>query len=440
MTVRRNLVVGLGKTGLSVVRWLVASGEAVAVTDSRAEPPGLDALRALGSAVVTHLGGFDVGALSSADRIVLSPGVSRAEPLVRAALERGLPVVGDVELFARASAAPTVAITGTNGKSTVTTLVAEMAQAAGLRVRAGGNLGEPALDLLAQPAPELYVLELSSYQLESTDSLSLRAAVVLNVTPDHMDRYASVAAYAAAKARIYSNASVAVVNEDDPVVREMPAPGQRRIGFSIAGVADFSIVAGASGPALARGGVALLPLSEMRLPGRHNAANALAALAIGSELGLALEPMLATLRSFGGLAHRTQVVAERGGVRFVDDSKGTNVGATLAAVEGLAEPLVVIAGGDGKGQDFTPLAAAFRGRVRHVVLIGRDRLRLAAALEGACPCEFADDMDAAVVAAARVARAGDLVLLSPACASLDMFRDYAARGDAFAAAARRLAA
>ena len=394
----------------------------------------------LGSAVVTHLGGFDMALLASTDRIVLSPGVSRAEPLVAAALERGLPVVGDVELFARACEAPTVAITGTNGKSTVTTLVAEMAAAAGRRVLAGGNLGEPALDLLARPAPELYVLELSSYQLESTESLELRAAVVLNVTPDHMDRYASVAAYAAAKARIYSKAAVAIVNEDDPVVRAMPAPGQRRVGFSIAGDADFSIVTGATGPALARDGVALLALGEMRLPGRHNAANALAALAIGFELGLPLEPMLATLRAFGGLAHRTQVVAERRGVRFVDDSKGTNVGATLAAVEGLSEPLVVIAGGDGKGQDFAPLAAAFRGRVRHVVLIGRDRALLASALEGACPVEFADDMDAAVVAAARAARAGDLVLLSPACASLDMFRDYAARGEAFAAAARRLAA
>ena len=441
MALRRNLVVGLGKTGLSVARWLVARGEAVTVTDSRAQPPGLAGLRSLGSAVVTQLGGFDASLVAVADRIVLSPGVSRAEPLVRTALARGVPVVGDVELFALASKAPTVAITGTNGKSTVTTLVAEMAAAAGRRVLAGGNLGEPALDLLTHPVPELYVLELSSYQLESTESLALRAAVVLNVTPDHMDRYGSIEAYAAAKARIYSKAAVAVVNEDDPVVRAMPAPGQRRIGFSIIREdADFSIIAGSAGPSLARGGVALLPLSELRLPGRHNAANALAALAIGYELGLPPAPMLATLRAFSGLAHRTQIVAERDGVRFVDDSKGTNVGATLAAVEGLTEPLVVIAGGDGKGQDFTPLAVAFRGRVRHAVLIGRDRALLAAALEGVCPFEFADDMDAAVAAAARAAHPGDLVLLSPACASLDMFRDYAARGDAFAAAARRLAA
>ncbi len=441
MTPRRNLVVGLGKTGLSVARWLLARGESVTVTDSRSQPPGLDGLRALGSSVVTHLGGFDSNLLATADRIVLSPGVSRGESLVCAALERGLPVVGDVELFARASQVPTVAITGTNGKSTVTTLVAEMALAAGRRALAGGNLGEPALDLLAQPEPELYVLELSSYQLESTDSLTLLAAAVLNVTPDHMDRYPSLPAYASAKARIYANAMLAVVNEDDPVVCAMPAAGQRRVGFSITHQqADFTILATATGPALAHAGVALLPLADLRLPGRHNAANALAALAIGCELGLPMAPMLATLRAFGGLPHRTQVVAERHGVRFVDDSKGTNVGATLAAVEGLSEPLVVIAGGDGKGQDFTPLAAAFRGRVRHVVLIGRDRLRLAQVFEGVCPFEFADDMDAAVIAAARVAHEGDLVLLSPACASFDMYRDYVARGEAFAAAARRLAA
>jgi UDP-N-acetylmuramoylalanine--D-glutamate ligase len=440
MSERRNLVVGLGKTGLSAVRWLAAQGEAVAVTDSRAAPPGLDALRALAPAVVARLGRFDLGLLDTADRIVLSPGVSRQEPIVREALARGLVVVGDVELFARARRAPAVAITGTNGKSTATTLVAEMARAAGRRVLAGGNLGEPALDLLAQPVPELYVLELSSFQLESTDSLELLAAAVLNVTPDHMDRYATLAEYAAAKARILAHAAAAVVNLDDPTVSRMPRPGQRRIGFSIARAdADFGLLEARGQTQLARRGEPLLPLTELRLPGRHNAANALAALALGTEIGLALEPMLQTLRSFAGLPHRGQLVAERRGVRYVDDSKGTNVGATLAAVAGLDGPLVLIAGGEGKGQDFAPLAAAFRGKVRHVVLIGRDRAQLAAVLAGVCTTEFAPDMDAAVAAAAQAARAGDLVLLSPACASLDMFRDYAARGEAFAAAARRLA-
>jgi UDP-N-acetylmuramoylalanine--D-glutamate ligase len=439
MTQRRNLVVGLGKTGLSAVRWLAAQGESVAVTDSRAAPPELEALRSFGPAVVARLGQFDLGLLDCADRIVLSPGVSRREPIVREALARGLVVVGDVELFAGAKRAPAVAITGTNGKSTATTLLATMAQAAGRRVLAGGNLGEPALELLSKPVPELYVLELSSFQLESTVTLELLAAAVLNVTPDHLDRYATLADYAAAKARIFAHAAVAVVNLDDPAVRRMPRPGQRRVGFSVARAdAEFSLVAAGGELQLARHGAPLLPLAALRLPGRHNAANALAALALGIEIGLELEPMLRTLRTFTGLPHRGQLVAERRGVRYLDDSKGTNVGATLAAVAGLDGPLVLIAGGDGKGQDFAPLAAAFRGKVRHAVLIGRDRQRLAAALAGACTTEFAPDMDAAVAAAARTARAGDAVLLSPACASLDMFQDYAARGEAFAAAAQRL--
>jgi len=439
MAPRRNLVVGLGKTGLSAARWLAAQGESVVVTDSRVSPPGLDGLKRLGDAVVARLGGFDLTLLDGADRIVLSPGVARSEPIVRAAIERGLTVLGDVELFAQAARAPAVAITGTNGKSTATTLVAEMAKAAGRVVLAGGNLGDPALDLLAEPVPDLYVLELSSFQLESTDSLALIAAAVLNVTPDHMDRYESIEDYAAAKARIFAHATVAVVNLDDAVVAQMPRPGQRAVGFSIVrSDADWGLASVDGAPWLAQRGAPLLALTELRLPGRHNAANALAALAVGDAVGLPLEPMLATLRSFKGLPHRTQWVTERRGVRYIDDSKGTNVGATLAAVAGLEQPLVVIAGGDGKGQDFSPLAAAFRGKVRHAVLIGRDREQLATALAGACTTEFASDLPAAVIAAARAARSGDLVLLSPACASLDMFRDYAERGDVFAAAARRL--
>jgi UDP-N-acetylmuramoylalanine--D-glutamate ligase len=433
---RRNLVVGLGKTGLSCARWLLAQGERVVVTDSRATPPGLDALRAFGD-VPARLGGFDAAALADADRIVLSPGVSRAEPIVREALARGLEVVGDVELFARVTRAPAVAITGTNGKSTVTTLVAAMANAAGREALAGGNLGEPALDLLAKPVPELYVLELSSYQLESTESLDLVAGAVLNLTPDHMDRYATFEDYGAAKARIFWNAAVAVVNLDDPAVRVMPRAGQRVVGFATERAdAYWSLVTRDGRDWLAREGEPLLACDEMKLPGRHNASNALASLAIGAACGLALEPMLATLRAFDGLPHRMRWVADRRGVRWFDDSKGTNVGATLAAVAGLAGPLVVIAGGDGKGQDFGPLGPAFAGKVRRAVLIGRDREQVGAALRGHCEFEFAADMPAAVHAAA--AQPGDLVLLSPACASLDMFRDYAHRGDAFAAAVREL--
>ncbi len=436
---RRNLVVGLGKTGLSCARGLLAQGERVTVTDSRATPPGLAALRALGD-VPARLGAFDVAALADADRVVLSPGVSRAEPIVREALARGMEVIGDVELFARVKRAPAVAITGTNGKSTVTTLVAAMANAAGREALAGGNLGEPALDLLAKPVPELYVLELSSYQLESTESLDLVAGAVLNLTPDHMDRYATFEDYGAAKARIFWNAAVAVVNLDDAVVRAMPRAGQRVVGFATGrDDAYWSLVTRAGRDFLARQGEPLLACDEMKLPGRHNASNALASLAIGAACGLALEPMLATLRTFEGLPHRMRWVADRGGVRWFDDSKGTNVGATLAAVAGLTGPLVVIAGGDGKGQDFGPLGPAFAGKVRRAVLIGRDREQVAAALRGHCEVEFVADMPAAVVAAARVAQPGDLVLLSPACASLDMFRDYAHRGDAFAQAVRELA-
>lgn len=436
---RRNLVVGLGKTGLSCARWLLAQGERVVVTDSRATPPGLDALRALGD-VPTKLGAFDVAALADADRIVLSPGVSRAEPIVRAALERGLDVVGDVELFARVKRAPAVAITGTNGKSTVTTLVAAMANAAGRKAIAGGNLGEPALDLLTQPVPELYVLELSSYQLESTESLDLVAGAVLNLTPDHMDRYATLDDYGAAKARIFWNAAVAIVNLDDDAVRAMPRAGQRVVGFATERAdAYWSLVAKDGRDWLARDGAPLLACDEMKLPGRHNASNALASLAIGAACGLDLDAMLATLRAFDGLPHRMRFVADRRGARWFDDSKGTNVGATLAAVAGLTGPLVVIAGGDGKGQDFGPLGPAFAGKVRRAVLIGRDREQVAAALRGHCDVEFAADMPGAVRAAAAAARPGDLVLLSPACASLDMFKDYAHRGDVYAAAVRELA-
>ena len=443
MAATRTLVVGLGKTGVACVRWLQQHGESVAVADSRAAPPGLAALAALdrdpARQIRVHLGSLDPGLLKAADRVVLSPGVSRREPLVQAALAQGLPVLGDIELFAGARQAPVVAITGTNGKSTVTTLVAAMARAAGRRVLAGGNLGPPALELLAEPTPELYVLELSSFQLESTDSLELEAAVVLNVTPDHLDRYASIDEYAAAKARIYRHAATAIVNLDDPRVARLPPAAARRVGFSLTRAdADFGLTIAADGPWLAARGEALLPLAELRLPGRHNAANALAALAVGAAAGLPLPPMLATLRSFAGLAHRTEWVAEHAGVRYVDDSKGTNVGATQAAVAGLEGPLVLIAGGDGKGQDFAPLAVACRGKVRHAVLIGRDREALARVLAPVCPTEFADSIEAAVAAAARAAQAGDLVLLSPACASLDMFRDYAERGERFAAAARRL--
>ncbi|MBS0364451.1 MAG: UDP-N-acetylmuramoyl-L-alanine--D-glutamate ligase [Proteobacteria bacterium] len=441
------VIVGLGVTGLSCARHLRAQGWRLAVTDTRIAPPGAAALAALDAGIVTRFGALDAQLLTGALCVVASPGVALAGPFFDAARARGLSIVGDIELFARAAAAPVAGITGTNGKSTVTTLLGRMAQRAGVNVRVGGNLGEPALDLL-RPDAQLYVLELSSYQLETTYSLHCAAAAVLNVSPDHLDRYGTLQDYANAKARILARCDTAVINLDDPLVAQMPRGAARTLSFSLrASVgADYSLgqPQGAAQPQgewwLMHRGEPLLALAQLKIQGLHNAANALAALALGEALGLPREAMLAELRAFDGLAHRAQWVAEVRGVRYVDDSKGTNVGATLAAVSGMAGPLVMIAGGDGKNQDFTPLAAAFRGKVRHTVLIGRDAGLLARALEGVCPVEICASLPQAVQAAAAAAHAGDTVLLSPACASLDMFRNYVHRGEVFVQAVQELAA
>jgi UDP-N-acetylmuramoylalanine--D-glutamate ligase len=440
----RAVVVGLGKSGFSAARYLLRRGYEVAVTDSRTEPPEWPRLaalgRELGREITVRPGGFDASLLEGAQLLVVSPGVATRGAFFDAARNRGLDAVGDIELFAREARAPVAGVTGTNGKSTVTTLLALMAAQSGLRIRSGGNLGEPALDLLDDSA-QLYVLELSSYQLETTQSLRLAAAAVLNVTPDHLDRYRGLADYAAAKARIFEHCEVAVINLDDPTVASMISPARRHLSFSLRtdSGADYTLMdQDDDGRWLARRGVPLLPLSAMRLTGAHNAANALAALALGEALSLPLASMLEELRSFGGLQHRSQWVAEVAGVTYIDDSKGTNVGATLAAVAGLAGPLLVILGGEGKGQDFAPLRAAFAGKVRCALLIGRDAPAIGAALEGACDCRYADSLEAAVDAAAALAHPGDTVLLSPACASFDMFSDYAQRGRVFVAAVRRL--
>jgi UDP-N-acetylmuramoylalanine--D-glutamate ligase len=442
MATGRAVIAGLGKTGVSVVRHLVARGWQIAVTDTRANPPGLVECQALAPDAVLSLGRLDAELLVGARCVVASPGLSLADPFFEAARDAGVEIVGDIELFARSVAAAVVGITGTNGKSTVTTLVALMAERSGRKARAGGNLAPPALELLDATSADTYVLELSSYQLETTTSLKLVAAAVLNVTPDHMDRYASAADYAAAKARIFNHASVAVVNLDDPIVAGLATRSARRVTCSLRDDigADYCLTNSAGEDWLCVQGERLLRTSEMRIAGRHNAANALAALAIGDALALDHTAMLSALRDFPGLPHRAEWVADVAGVRYVDDSKGTNVGATLAAVEGFAGPLLVVAGGDGKNQDFAPLRAAFAGKVRHTLLIGRDAQQIAAVLKGVCDVELCASMDAAVAAAARAARPGDTVLLSPACASLDMFRDYAHRGQVFANAVRGLAA
>jgi UDP-N-acetylmuramoylalanine--D-glutamate ligase len=464
------VIVGLGRTGLSCARHLRSLGWRITITDTRVKPPELERLREQFPDVVVSLGRLDVQLLDDAMCVVASPGISLEEPFFVEARARGLEIVGDIEIFARQVDAPVVGITGTNGKSTVTTLVGRMAQRAGIQARVGGNLGEPALDLLAaahadSTNTQLYVLELSSFQLDTTTSLDLQAATVLNVTPDHLDRYSSVGEYADAKARIFARCDTAVINLDDPLVVAMPRPGQRTLGFSLRASigADYACIA-ESGlrpfrqagkrrdfcpPAVAtvnrewwltRRGEPLMEVSAMKIKGLHNAANALAALALGEALGLPMAAMLTELAEFPGLPHRSQWVADVNGVTYINDSKGTNVGATLAAVAGMQGPLVMIAGGDGKNQDFRPLAAAFRGKVRHAVLIGRDAPALALALQGVCTLETCGTMEEGVCAAARAAKPGDIVLLSPACASLDMFRDYAHRGAVFSQAVKELAA
>jgi UDP-N-acetylmuramoylalanine--D-glutamate ligase len=451
------VIVGLGRTGLSCARYLHARGRRLAVTDTRQKPPEMARLAELDPGIPVSVGGLDVRLLEGADCVVASPGVSLTEPFFVEARRRGLEIVGDIELFARAVDAPVVGITGTNGKSTVTTLVGRMAERAGLHVRVGGNLGEPALDLLSPAAAQtsasrgaqaaaaptrLYVLELSSFQLESTTSLDLKAAVVLNVTPDHLDRYDSVESYAHAKARIFARCETAVINLDDPLVVAMPRPGQKTLSFSLRASigADYAVTTRDGDWWLTRRGEPLLAVSAMKIKGLHNAANALASLALGDALGLPMPAMLEELSTFPGLAHRSQWVADVRGVTYINDSKGTNVGATIAAVSGMRGPLIMIAGGDGKNQDFAELADVFRGKVRHTVLIGRDAAAIAKALAGICTLETCATLEDAVRAAAKAAQPGDTVLLSPACASLDMFRDYTHRGAVFTQAVKELAA
>ena len=431
---RRTLVVGLGETGLSVVRYLARRGVPVAVVDSRAQPPALQRLHDEHIAdVALFLGGFHDEAFAHAEQLVVSPGVALGEPQIAAARARGIPVIGDIELFARAATAPVIAVTGSNGKSTVVTLLGAMARRAGRDVRVGGNLGTPALDLLTEPEPDLYVLELSSFQLETVQSLHPRAAVVLNVSEDHLDRYASLADYAAAKQVIYRQADVQVINADDVLAAGLSDASRPRVVYraGVPAVGEYGLCEYEGVTWLAHGTQRLLPVTAIRLAGRHNHTNALAALALGAAAGLPMAAMLETLTEFQGLAHRMQFVAERGGVRWYNDSKGTNVGATQAAIAGIDGPVVLIAGGDGKGQDFAPLANALAGKGRGAVLIGRDAARLAAVLDGVLPVQQVHDLHAAVQCAAAMAIAGDSVLLSPACASTDMFRNYAERGEIF---------
>ena len=439
------LVLGLGETGFSMARWLVGQGARVRVADSRAAPPHRERLAREAPEVVLHTGAFHAASFEGIEMIAISPGVPLAEPNVRAALARGVPVVGDIELFAqvRRRAAALIAITGSNGKSTVTTMAGEMCRAAGADVLVAGNIGLPVLDAVDVPA-QIYCLELSSFQLETTHSLDAAAATVLNVCEDHLDRYESMAAYAAAKARIFQGGGMQILNRDDPWSSAMRLPDREVVTFG-QGVApsanDWGIAQSGGETWLTIGDDRVLAASEIGVPGFHNVLNALAALALCRAVDLPQAPLLEALRAFKGLPHRMQKVAEVAGVSFFDDSKGTNVGATVAALSGLGRTCVLIGGGDGKGQDFSPLAAPVRHHARAVVLIGRDRERIARALDDSgVPLHRADSLEAAVTLAYSLALPGDGVLLSPACASYDMFRDYRHRGEEFTRFARSLEA
>ncbi|MEC7120365.1 MAG: UDP-N-acetylmuramoyl-L-alanine--D-glutamate ligase [Pseudomonadota bacterium] len=434
-----RVVAGLGKTGLSAVRYLCAQGYRVAVTDTRLEPPNLAEIP---EGVDCHLGGLDQALLCAAEEIILSPGISPAEPELVAAARKGVSIIGDIQLLRRATTAPIVAITGSNAKSTVTTLVGEMAQAAGRRVAIGGNLGKPALELLDDD-PELIVLELSSFQLETTSHLNAAVAVVLNISEDHMDRHGTMLAYHQAKHRIFQGCQRYVINRDDPLTRPLIADDVPCVSFGLNApdMHDFGVLRDLDGTVwLARGRERLLKAEHMRIKGNHNVANALAALALGEAVGLPLAVMLQTLQQFAGLPHRCQFVIEQAGVSFYNDSKGTNVGATLAAIEGLGAALapqqrrlVVILGGVGKGQDFRPLAHALTRYARGVVLIGEDAPKIATALADSVPLSHAKTLVEAIEQSRRLAQAGDAVLFSPACASFDMFLNYEERGEQFVA-------
>ena len=424
---KRVLVLGLGDTGLSLARWVEREGGKARVADTRPSPP-----RKADFKGDVHLGAFTPELLNGVDLVCVSPGLSLEQELIRAAVAASIPVLGDIELFAWANRQPILAITGTNGKTTVTSLTGHLLRAGGVDAEVAGNISPPALDALMkrQTPPAAWVLELSSYQLETTWSLAPAAAAMLNLTEDHFDRYTGLDDYGAAKARVFLGAGVQVLNRDDPRSLEMAQPGRTVVTFGLDAPRgnDFGVVRGQ----LMHGNTPIARVDELQIRGSHNVANALAACALVSVLGV--DPR-AGLKTFKGLPHRVELVATRSGVEWYDDSKGTNVGATVAALRGLGKKTVLILGGEGKGQDFSPLREPVREFATQVLLIGRD----APLIEKAVGGEKCSSLEVAVGRAAQIAKPGEAVLLSPACASFDMFRDYKHRGDVFAAAVRALA-
>ncbi len=449
MSENRVLVVGLGKTGLSCARYLAKKGFLVTVTDSRVKPPELDSLKNEYPDITVFTGGFDPDAFNVVEKIIISPGVSLAEPIISEAIERGAEVIGDIELFSQYVNEPIVAITGSNGKSTVTTLLGEMIQRAGLYAKLGGNLGTPVLDLLSETSsadikPDFYILELSSFQLETTYSLNSVASVVLNITADHMDRYRDINHYTGVKKRIYQGSGVVVVNLDDPLVSSLSDDSgnlikkRKKIGFTLNepedGAYGLREVAGCIW--LARGERKLININDIKIKGRHNLANILAALALAEAIGLPLEKIITCLSDFVGLPHRMQWVGKYKNVDWYNDSKATNVGAAVASVDALADAssnslskkVILVAGGEGKNADFLPLKKVVEKKVKAVILMGQDAGLIAQALGSNVKIVLVKNMEEAVTNACQQAEEGDSVLLAPACASFDMYSGYEERG------------
>lgn len=424
---KRILIVGLGLTGWSMLRYLHAAGAKLTVCDSRDKPPYAAELAGQFPSVALHVGSFDSGLLNDIDLLAVSPGLDLNQPLFVEARRRGLPLIGDIEIFARDNSLPVLAVTGSNGKSTVVTLLGKMLEQAGLRAAVGGNIGTPALDLLAQQA-DIVVLELSSFQLELTSSLRCVAASVLNLSPDHIDRHGDLASYGAAKARIFKHAAHAIVNSDDAAAAKLLPAGLPSSSFSIQGAADYNL----QQQNLVVSGQVWMSADELKLVGAHNCANVLAAFGLGQAAGLPRDAMVTAAKQFGGLAHRCQWVADIDGVRWINDSKGTNVGATLAALEGLPPKVVLLAGGQAKGGDFAPWREPLSHKGRGVFLFGEDADKIATDLQPlSLPVRNVGELNKAVSAARELAESGDSVLLSPGCASFDQFSGYAERGEAF---------
>ena len=430
-----TLVVGLGATGLSVVRYLTDQKKDFAVTDSRISPPGRDVLNQSYSNTPCYFGRFDSKVFLQAKQLIVNPGIAVATSEIQQAQKKGAEIIGDIELFAREAKAPVIAITGSNGKTTVTTLLQLMAERSQKITQTGGNIGTPALDLLITDnakETELYILELSSFQLETTTSLKPKVAVVLNISEDHLDRYEGIEHYTTTKGLIYNNCEYCLVNRDDPVAMAL-AKGKKILSFGLdePSQGHYGLRQKNNKTWLAKGDKCLLSVDNIKLAGKHNQANALAALAMGEIAGLKQQAMLEILTEYAGMVHRTQWVATISQVDWYNDSKGTNVGATLAALEGLDGPIVLILGGQGKGADFSPLKDAVKKNARAVVLIGEDANLISTVLENVVPEVTATSMVHAVELAATLAKAGDKVLLSPACASFGMLENYQVRGYEF---------